>query len=90
MDLSPYYLYRQKNISGNFENTGFGKKYCLYNCVTMEEWQSIVALGSGAVSKRVFADGRIERNGNAKDVKLYMDLIDESIAKKKEFFGEEK
>lgn len=90
MGLFPYYLYRQKNISGNFENTGYGKadKMCLYNIITMEETQSILALGSGSVSKRVFAGNRIERKGNPKDVKLYMEQTSADYGTMSKFFRE--
>ncbi len=89
MGLYPYYLYRQKNISGNFENTGYARegKAGIYNILINEEVQSIVALGAGTVTKRVFGEGgRIERCDNVKDVKLYMDSIDEMIQRKKELF----
>lgn len=52
---APYYMYRQKNTVGNFENVGFaidGKKG-LYNIYMMEEIHSIFACGAGAVSKFV-------------------------------------
>lgn len=42
----------------------------------MEEVQTIVALGAGTVTKRVYGDGRIERCDNVKDVKLYMEKIE--------------
>ena len=90
MDLSPYYLYRQKNISGNFENTGYARpgKAGIYNILINEEVQSIVALGAGTVTKRVYEyDGRIERCDNVKDVKLYMSQIDEMIQRKKALFS---
>jgi oxygen-independent coproporphyrinogen-3 oxidase len=89
LSLKPYYLYRQKNISGNFENTGYAKegKAGIYNILINEEVQSIVALGAGTVTKRVFGEGgRIERCDNVKDVKLYMDNIDEMIRRKRELF----
>lgn len=89
MGLSPYYLYRQKNISGNFENTGYARdgKAGIYNILINEEVQSIVALGAGTVTKRVYGyGGRIERCDNVKDVKLYMDQIDEMIDRKKKLF----
>ena len=89
LGLEPYYLYRQKNISGNFENTGYAKegKAGIYNILINEEVQSIVALGAGTVTKRVFGEGgRIERCDNVKDVKLYMDNIEEMIARKRELF----
>ena len=89
LGLEPYYLYRQKNISGNFENTGYAKegKAGIYNILINEEVQSIVALGAGTVTKRVFGEGgRIERCDNVKDVKLYMDNIDDMIQRKRELF----
>ena len=90
MGLTPYYLYRQKNISGNFENTGYARpgKAGIYNILINEEVQSIVALGAGTVTKRVYGyDGRIERCDNVKDVKLYMSQIDEMIQRKKALFS---
>ena len=88
--MKPYYLYRQKNMSGNFENTGYARsgKYGLYNILIMEEKQTIVALGAGSITKRVFPDGRIERCDNVKDVGLYIEKIDEMIERKKELFAE--
>ena len=55
MDMQPYYLYRQKDIAGNLENIGFAPvgREGLYNILIMEEVQDIVALGAGAISKRV-------------------------------------
>lgn len=90
MGLTPYYLYRQKNISGNFENTGYARpgKAGIYNILINEEVQSIVALGAGTVTKRVYGyDGRIERCDNVKDAKLYMSQIDEMIQRKKALFS---
>lgn len=90
MGLSPYYLYRQKNISGNYENTGYARigKAGIYNILINEEVQSIVALGAGTVTKRVYGvGGRIERCDNVKDIKLYMEQIDEMIDRKKKLFS---
>ncbi len=90
MGLLPYYLYRQKNISGNFENTGYAKegKAGIYNILINEEVQSIVALGAGTVTKRVYGEGgRIERCDNVKDVRLYMDGVDEMIDRKRSLFA---
>ncbi len=89
MGLSPYYLYRQKNISGNFENTGYARegKAGIYNILINEEVQSIVALGAGTVTKRVYGNGRIERCDNVKDIKRYMENIDEMISRKIELFN---
>ena len=52
----------------------------------VEEVQSIVALGAGSITKRVFGDGRIERCDNVKDVGLYIEKIDEMIERKRKLF----
>ena len=59
----PYYMYRQKNTVGNFENVGFALEGAegLYNVYMMEEVHSIFACGAGAVSKMV--DYRPEGGG---------------------------
>jgi oxygen-independent coproporphyrinogen-3 oxidase len=83
----PYYLYRQKNIAGNFENVGYAKvdKAGIYNILIMEEMQTIVAVGAGASTKVVFPDeNRIERIENVKDVDQYINRIDEMIDRKGE------
>ena len=51
----PYYMYRQKNTVGNYENVGFALEdaECKYNIYMMEEVHSIFAAGAGAVSKMV-------------------------------------
>ena len=88
MNMLPYYLYRQKNMSGNFENVGYAKegKSGLYNILIMEEKQTIIALGAGTITKRVFSGGRMERCDNVKDVQLYIDKIDEMIERKEKLF----
>ena len=96
MGLNPYYLYRQKNMAGNFENVGYAKegKAGIYNILIMEEKQTIVACGAGATTKRVWAESnpdgthRIERCENVKDVALYIERIDEMIERKQELFQE--
>ena len=70
---SPYYLYRQKNMVGLFENTGFSKPghECLYNIGMMAEVQTIIGYGAGAVSK--FIDGdKITRKFNPKSLDHYI------------------
>lgn len=91
LGLVPYYLYRQKNMSGNFENVGYARegKLGLYNILIMEEVQTIVALGAGSITKRVFPDGRIERCENVKDVAQYIERIEEMIERKRQLFSEE-
>lgn len=88
LSMEPYYLYRQKNMTGNYENTGYSTKgkEGIYNILIMEEVQTIVALGAGTVTKRVYGDGRIERCDNVKDVALYMEKIDEMIDRKRKLF----
>ena len=89
LGMEPYYLYRQKNMSGNFENVGYAKpgKLGLYNILIMEEKQTIVALGAGSITKLVLPDGRIERCDNVKDVALYIEKIDEMIQRKEELLA---
>ena len=86
MEMGPYYLYRQKNMKGNFENVGYAKvdKAGIYNILIMEEKQPIIALGAGGSSKLVFDHGqRIERVENVKDVSNYISRIDEMIERKR-------
>lgn len=88
MGMVPYYLYRQKNMSGNFENVGYARegKFGIYNILIMEEKQNIVALGAGGISKRLFPGGRIERCENVKEVAQYMERIEEMIERKRVLF----
>ncbi|MCR5356189.1 MAG: coproporphyrinogen dehydrogenase HemZ [Lachnospiraceae bacterium] len=88
LGMAPYYLYRQKNMAGNFENVGYAKEGCegIYNILIMEELQSIIACGAGTVSKRVYTDGLIERCDNVKDVELYLSRLDEMLERKKKLF----
>ena len=87
MGMGPYYLYRQKNMKGNFENVGYSEvdKAGIYNILIMEEKQPIIALGAGGSSKLVFDHGqRIERVENVKDVVNYITRVDEMIERKRE------
>lgn len=86
MGMGPYYLYRQKNIAGNFENVGYAEvdKAGIYNILIMEEKQTILAAGAGASTKFVFEHGaRIERVENVKDVNHYIQRIDEMLERKR-------
>ena len=86
MEMGPYYMYRQKNMAGNFENVGYSRegKAGIYNILIMEEKQSILAAGAGASTKFVFEHGeRIERVENVKDLKNYVERIDEMIERKR-------
>lgn len=86
MGLHPYYLYRQKNILGNLENIGYCKPgfESIYNIQIMEEKQTIIALGAGAVTKVVYPEeNRIERAFNVKSVEEYLARVGEMIERKK-------
>ncbi|MRZ81548.1 coproporphyrinogen dehydrogenase HemZ [Paeniclostridium sordellii] len=85
MGLNPYYMYRQKHMLGNLENIGYAKEgfECIYNIQIMEEKQSNLAVGAGAISKYVYVDeDRIERTDNVKNVELYIERIEEMIERK--------
>ena len=90
LGMKPYYLYRQKNMSGNLENVGYATEgnFGIYNILIMEEKQTIVAIGAGTISKRVYPDGRIERCDNVKDVALYIEKIDDMIERKRKLYEE--
>lgn len=85
MNLNPYYLYRQKKILGNLENVGYCKKNmeCIYNIVMMEEKETIIGAGMGAVSKIYFSkEDKIKRVPNYKSLNEYIRRVDENINKK--------
>ena len=88
MGLLPYYLYRQKNMAGNFENVGYAApgKACIYNILIMEEKQTIIGCGAGTTTKVLFAaENRLERAENVKSVEQYMERIDEMIERKEKW-----
>ena len=99
LNMQPYYMYRQKNMAGNFENVGYAKvdKAGIYNILIMEEKQSIIAAGAGASTKIVLKDPipmpgskkkkmtRLIRQENVKAVDAYIDRIDEMIERKGEW-----
>ena len=75
-----------ENMAGNFENVGCAApgKAGVYNILIMEEKQTIMALGAGAMTKFVLDHGsRIERVENVKDVTNYLERIDEMIERKR-------
>lgn len=86
MGMEPYYMYRQKNMVGNFENVGYchpGKEG-VYNVQIMEEKQTILAAGAGASTKTVDPEtDRIERVFNVKSIEDYIGRIDEMIERKR-------
>ena len=89
--IEPYYLYRQKNMAGNFENVGYSLpgKACIYNILIMEEMQTIAACGAGTTTKVVFPqENRRERTENVKDVDQYIQRIDEMIERKEKLLSQ--
>lgn len=90
--MKPYYMYRQKNMLGNMENTGYciPTKEGIYNIEMIEDRESIIAFGADGISKLVnYETGRIDRSANVKDVKQYINRIDEMISKKVQLFFKE-
>ncbi len=86
----PYYLYRQKNQLGGLENVGYFRddKICVFNIDSMEETNTVIGIGAGAMSKRVYnLENRIERLPNVKFIGDYITRIDEMIEKKKDFYN---
>ncbi len=84
--LTPYYMYRQKHMVGNLENIGYSKEghENIYNIQIMEERQSIIALGAGAISKIVYLnENRLERVPNVKNVDEYINRVYEMVDRKK-------
>ena len=88
LGYKPYYLYRQKYMSGSFENVGWTKENadCLYNIYMMEEVHSIVSLGCG-MSKVNLPDGSLQRFASPKFPEQYIDMIEDVLAKKEEMFA---
>lgn len=85
MGLSPYYLYRQKNMAGNLENVGWCRPghEGLYNILIMEEKETIVGCGAGTTTRVVYpGEDRYERVENVKDPALYIARLDEMLARK--------
>ncbi len=80
----PYYMYRQKNIKGNLENVGyaFEGKESIYNIVIIEEIETILACGAGAVSKILKGNNRHERVQNYKELKDYNINVKKNIKEK--------
>jgi len=90
LGMRPYYMYRQKYMSGNLENVGYAMpgKECVYNIDMMEETASILSHGAGTMTKRVFGgENRIERLPSPKDVPTYLNKLETLCRDKRLFFG---
>ena len=81
----PYYLYRQKYMTGSFENVGWSRNGTdnLYNIYMMEELHSILSLGSGGITK-IVEGNKLERLANPKYPQEYIRNIDDIAKKKRE------
>ena len=85
----PYYLYRQKYMSGSFENVGWCRPgtACLYNIYMMEELHTIISVGGGGMNKVNLPDGRLQRFHNPKFPEQYIEMIDDVLRQKEELFA---
>ena len=86
----PYYIYRQKHQIGGLENVGYFRDghVCIFNIDSMEDVSSIIGVGAGAISKRVYnLENRLERQPNCKFIEDYISRIDEMVEKKIKFFS---
>ena len=88
LGYKPYYLYRQKYMSGSFENVGWSRDGldCLYNIYMMEEVHTIVSVGGGSISKVNLPDGKLVRFPNPKFPEQYIEMLPTVLEKKKEMF----
>ncbi len=90
MGMAPYYLYKQKYMAGNLENTGYALTghACLYNVDIMEETSHILAMGAGGISKRIWPEeGHITRAPNVSNIRDYLMRTEEMVMRKRELFS---
>lgn len=89
LGYKPYYLYRQKYMSGSFENVGWSRAGldCLYNIYMMEEVHTILSLGGGGMNKVNLPGGRLQRFHNPKFPEQYIENIDEVLHQKDQLFA---
>lgn len=89
LGYKPYYLYRQKYMSGSFENVGWSRDNldCLYNIYMMEELHTIVSLGGGGMNKVNLPDGTLQRFHNPKFPEQYIEQLDSVLKQKEELFA---
>ena len=85
----PYYIYRQKHQIGALENVGWciPGKHSIYNIRIMEDRQTVIGLGAGAVGKVYYhSEDRIERIANVSNYKIYSERFDDMISRKNEYY----
>ncbi len=85
----PYYLYRQKYMSGSFENVGWSQpgQDCLYNIYMMEETHTILSLGGGGISKVNLPGGKLQRFPNPKFPEQYLEMLPQVLEDKDRLFA---
>jgi len=85
----PYYLYRQKYMSGSFENVGWSRDNmdCLYNIYMMEELHTILSLGGGGMNKVNLPGGALQRFHNPKFPEQYIEQMENVLRQKEELFA---
>ena len=88
LGYKPYYLYRQKYMSGSFENVGWSRDNldCLYNIYMMEEVHTILSLGGGGMNKVNLPDGTLRRFHNPKFPEQYIEMLPGVLEQKQELF----
>ena len=88
LGYKPYYLYRQKYMSGSFENVGWSRNDldCLYNIYMMEEVHTIISLGGGGMNKVNLPGGKLQRFHNPKFPEQYIEQIGSVLRQKEELF----
>ncbi len=85
----PYYIYRQKHQIGALENVGWclPGKHSVYNIRIMEDKQTVIGLGAGAVGKVYYpAEDRLERIANVSNYRIYSERFDDMISRKNEYY----
>lgn len=89
LNMRPYYMYRQKYMSGNLENVGYVKPglECIYNIDMMEDIASIMSSGAGSMTKCVYdAERRVERVPSPKEISVYESKLDKLTDEKRRLF----
>ena len=85
----PYYIYRQKHQIGALENVGWCRpgKHSIYNVRIMEDKQTIIGLGAGAVGKVYYPDeDRLERIANVSNYRIYSERFEDMLDRKDEYY----
>ena len=89
LSYKPYYLYRQKYMSGSFENVGWSRDNldCLYNIYMMEEVHTVLSVGGGGMNKVNLPGGRLERFPNPKFPDVYIQQLQSVLDDKEKLFS---